>query len=114
MKLSNSAIYWRKVAAAIENNFEDYDFDILAQEIEDFDKFYTKYLKHIYKTNEKKREHKIKKGYIRNDSTSKETIKRKCSSCGKYSFNKRDVYYFSKFDCCEDCYYKKNINQITE
>ena len=27
-----------------------------------------------------------------------------CSTCGKYSFEKRDDFYFQKYDCCYQCF----------
>jgi hypothetical protein len=44
----------------------------------------------------------------------REKSDRTCSSCGTYSFDKRDDLYMSRFDCCFTCYIKKIEGRTNE
>ena len=71
------------------------------------EKEYLKQIKEIY-DQEKAREEEIEKvekdGFFIPKNLINKKSKRKCTTCGIYSFSKSDDLYMNKYDCCFKCY----------
>lgn len=67
---------------------------------------YLEDLKEFYKNNTKSKQTKDVDGFkIKTRKASNQTT-RTCPVCSKYSFDREDDLYMTKFDCCFDCYIK--------
>ena len=74
---------------------------------------YLEQSKAFYKKIEKnqgKSEKELRDGFMVSKKFLSSGSKRSCETCGKYSFSFQDDVYFTKYDCCFECY----INYIED
>tara|TARA_R110000824_G_scaffold188779_3_gene370140 strand:- start:341 stop:730 length:390 start_codon:yes stop_codon:yes gene_type:complete len=71
------------------------------------EKEYLKQIKEIY-NQEKTREEEVEKvekdGFLIPKNLINKKSKRKCPTCGVYSFDKKDDLYMNKYECCSKCF----------
>ena len=66
---------------------------------------YLKQMKEFYsKLQDNGSDREKRQGYLISKNFQKVKSTRECEHCGSYSFSSRDDVYFTKFDCCFDCY----------
>tara|TARA_R100001082_G_scaffold78672_1_gene46155 strand:+ start:991 stop:1395 length:405 start_codon:yes stop_codon:yes gene_type:complete len=68
---------------------------------------YLEQIKHILEKEEKAKEkaEKVEKdGFFLSKNLINKKSKRKCPTCGVYSFSMTDDVYMNKFECCYKCY----------
>ncbi len=68
---------------------------------------YLEQTKQFYKKideNKKKSEKEFRDGFFISKRFLSNESKRSCLTCGKYSFSFQDDMYFTKYDCCFDCF----------
>ena len=71
------------------------------------EKEYLEEIKEFYKEEQRKEDHKEKvekDGFFLPKNLITKENKRKCPTCGVFSFKVKDDLYMNKFDCCYNCY----------
>jgi phage FluMu gp28-like protein len=74
---------------------------------EEKEKEYLKQIKELAEKEKRKKEFKEKvekDGFFLPKNLINKNSKRKCSTCGIYSFDMKDDLYINKYECCFGCY----------